>query len=211
MTNFILCGLEGEDMEIDYELIKKIRAITGVGIMDCKNALKETGDDIDKAVELLRKKGKAKAEKKMLREAQEGLIGTYIHFDGKLGTIVEVNCETDFVARNEEFRNFVKEVAIQVAATHPQYINKESVPENILEREKDIIREQLKDTGKPENVIDKIIDGKLNKFYEENCLMEHEYYKDENRKFKDVLQDNIVKFGENIKISRFEIFQVGEE
>ncbi len=198
------------DKKVPIELIKELRARTGAGIMDCKKALLETDNDVEKAIEYLRKKGIAKAAKKSAREANEGLIGSYVHFNGKLGVLVEVNCETDFVARTEDFKQLVNDIAVHIAAMKPSYVSIDDVPENVLNKEKDIYREQLKNSGKPENIIEKIIEGKLNKFYEENCLLEQEYIHDENKKVKDHIKEYIAKLGENIVVRRFALFTIGE-
>ncbi len=198
------------DKKVPIELIKELRSRTGAGIMDCKKALLETDNDVEKAIEYLRKKGIAKAAKKSAREANEGLIGSYVHFNGKLGVLVEVNCETDFVARTEDFKQLVNDIAVHIAAMKPSYVSIEDIPEDVLNKEKDIYREQLKNSGKPENIIEKIIEGKLNKFYEENCLLEQEYIHDENKKVKDHIKEYIAKLGENIVVRRFALFTIGE-
>ncbi|RME64109.1 MAG: translation elongation factor Ts [Nitrospirae bacterium] len=197
-------------MSITAEMVKQLREQTGAGMMDCKKALTEAGGDFDKAVEILRKKGIAQAEKKAARQTSEGIIGSYIHMD-KIGVLVEVNCETDFVARNDEFKAFVKDLAMHIAAASPKYLDRESVPQEVIEKEKEIYRDQIKD--KPANVVDKIVEGKLEKFYEANCLMEQVFIKDpeQKKKIKDLLTEMIAKIGENIKIRRFVRFQVGEE
>jgi len=197
-------------MSITAEMVKQLREKTGAGMMDCKKALTEAGGDFDKAIEILRKKGIAQAEKKASRQTSEGIIGSYIHMD-KIGVLVEVNCETDFVARNEEFKAFVKDLAMHIAAAAPKYLDRESIPEEVIEKEKEIYKEQVKD--KPSHVVDKIVKGKLEKFYEANCLMDQVFIKDPEQKktIRDLLTEMIAKIGENIKIRRFVRFQVGEE
>lgn len=197
-------------MELSAELIKELRERTGISIMECKKALEESGGDIEKAIEILRKKGFARAKEKMDRETGEGLIYAYIHLDGKLGVLVEVNCETDFVARNEEFRELAKNIAMQIAAANPKYIAPEDVPAEVIEKEKDIIREQLKETKKPAEIIEKIIQGKLNKFFEEVCLLEQPFIRDDKIKVREFIASHIAKFGENIRVRRFARFELGK-
>ena len=175
--------------------------------MDCKEALKKS-DDIDKAVDYLREKGKANAAKKSLREASEGVVYSYIHPGDKIGVLVEVNCETDFVARTDEFKNLVKEIAMQIAAISPLYVKRENVADEDIEREKNIITTQLKEQGKPENIYDKIITGKLNKFYSEVCLMEQNYIRDDKKTIKDLIEEAVAKLGENIQIARFVRYEI---
>ena len=160
---------------IPASLVKELREKTGAGMMDCKKALTETGGDLDKAVEYLREKGLAAAAKKAGRIAAEGLVDSYIHMGGRIGVLLEVNCETDFVARTDEFRAFVKDIAMQIAATNPQYLSREDVPEEVLEKEREILRIQAKNEGKPDKVIDKIVEGRINKYFTENCLLEQPY------------------------------------
>jgi elongation factor Ts len=196
-------------MEISASIIKELRERTGAGFMECKEALKEANGDIEKAVEILRKKGALKAEKKAKREAREGLIGAYIHAGGKIGVLVEVNCETDFVARTDEFQQLVKDIAMQIAAMSPEYVSREDVPPEVIEKEKEIYREEALRSGKPERVVEKIVEGKLEKFFEEKCLLEQPFIKDESKKVKDIVTEVIAKLGENIKIARFVRYQVG--
>ena len=191
------------------DAIKKLREKTNAGVVDCKKALKESNGDVDKAIEILRKQGVALASKKSSRTAKEGKIESYIHMGGKIGVLVEVNCETDFVARNDDFKTFVKDLALQIAASNPIYVKKEDVPEEAIKKETDIIKAQLK--GKPDAAIAKIVEGKLNKFYEDACLMEQPFIKDTNLKVKDVLTSMIAKTGENMIVRRFIRYQVGEE
>ena len=188
--------------------IKKLREKTSAGIVACQKALKESNGDVDKAVEILRKQGVALASKKVGRAAKEGRIESYIH-GGKIGVLVEVNCESDFVARNDDFKSFVKDVAMQVAASSPMYVRKEDIPEEAVKKETEIIKAQL--AGKPAAAADKIVEGKLNKFYEDACLLEQPFIKEPSMKVKDVLTSMVAKIGENILIRRFVRYQVGEE
>ena len=197
-------------MDISAELIKDLRQRTGAGVMDCKTALKESSGDMEKAIDFLRRKGLATAAKKAGRIATDGLIASYIHAGGKMGVLVEVNCETDFVARTEDFQTFVKNIAMHVAAANPQYIRREEVPPHVLEKERDIYRSQARELGKPEKVIEKIVDGKVERFFSEVCLLEQTYIKDTDVTVKEVLDSMIVKIGENISIRRFARFQLGE-
>ena len=191
------------------DAIKKLRDKTNAGIVACQKALKESGGDVDKAVEILRKQGAAMASNKGGRAAKEGRVESYIHQGGKIGVLVEVNCESDFVARNDDFKTFVKDVAMQIAAANPMYVDKAQVPAASLAKETEIIKAQL--TGKPAAAAEKIVEGKLNKFYEDACLMEQPFIKDQSLKIKDILTSMIAKIGENIVIRRFMRFQVGEE
>lgn len=196
-------------MKITSELVKELREQTGVGIMACKNALQEADGDITQAVDLLRKKGIAKAQKREGRSASEGQVQAYIHMGGKIGVLVEVNCETDFSAKTEDFSNFVKNLAMHIAATNPMAIAEEGLPEDIVEREKEIYRAQALDSGKPEKVVDKIIDGKMKKFVSEVCLLKQAYVRDPDLTIEDLLNELKVKTGENIIIRRFARFQLG--
>ncbi|HEK85406.1 MAG: translation elongation factor Ts [Candidatus Saccharicenans sp.] len=196
-------------MEITAEMVKELRNRTGIGVMECKEALQEANGDIEKAIEILRKKGHARAQDKASREAADGAIGAYVHATNRLGVLIEVNCETDFVARNEEFKELVKNLAMQVAAANPQYISSEEIPAEVIEREKEIVRAQLQDAKKPPEIIEKIVQGKLNKFYEEVCLLDQPYIKDDKIKVRDLVNSHIAKFGENIKIKRFARFEIG--
>ena len=195
---------------ISAENVKELRQKTGAGIMDCKEALLECDGDIEKAVDFLRKKGMATALKRAGRGTSEGTIQSYIHMGGKIGVLVEVNCESDFVAKNEDFIAFAKNIAMHIAATNPAGIVPEDVSEEVVKREKEVYREQALEMGKPEKMIDKIVEGKLNKFYKESCLMNQSYVRDPNITITDLLNDVIAKIGENIKISRFARFQIGE-
>ncbi len=192
-------------------LVKELRGKTGAGILDCQNALKETDSDIEKAIDLLRQRGLAAAQKKAGRETKEGVISSYIHAGSKIGVLVEVNCETDFVARNEEFQELVKDVALQIAAANPSYVKREQVPSEQVEREKAIYLAQAKELGKPEAAIDKIVQGKLEKFYQEQCLLEQSFIKDPNVSITEILTQKIAKLGENISIARFTRYQLGQE
>jgi elongation factor Ts len=203
-------GEEGK-MAVSAELVKELRQRTGIGMMECKKALEESRGDIEKAITILRKKGHARAKDKMHREASEGAVGSYIHLNGKIGVLVEVNCESDFVARNEEFQELVKNIAMHIAASSPLYVNSEEVPPEVLEEEKDIIREQFKDSNKPPEIIDKIVQGKLGKFYQEACLLDQPYIKDDKMSVKDLITSFISKFGENILVRRFARFELGKD
>ena len=192
-------------------MVKQLREKSGAGMMDCKQALVECDADIDKAVDFLRKKGLATAQKRAGRAMTEGTIQSYIHMGGKLGVLVEVNCETDFVAKNEDFVQFAKNVAMHIAATNPLGVRSEDVPEEVVQRERDIYQAQALETGKPENVITKIVDGKMNKFFKENSLLNQAYVRDPELTIEDVLNELIAKIGENITIRRFVRFQTGDE
>ncbi|HDG98926.1 MAG: translation elongation factor Ts [Deltaproteobacteria bacterium] len=192
------------------ELIKELREKTGVGIMDCKKALNECGGDLDKAVDYLRKKGIATAKKRGGRSTSQGQVQAYIHAGGKIGVLVEVNCETDFTGKTEDFSAFVKDIAMQIAATNPVAIDRERIPSELLEREKEIYATQAKEMGKPEKVIEKIVEGKMKKFYSEACLLEQAFVKNPDITVQDYLNELIAKTGENIVIRRFVRFQLGE-
>ena len=195
-------------MAITIEMVKELRAKTGAGVLDCRNALQDVEGDFDKAAELLRKKGLALAEKKAEREAKEGLVEAYIHAGGKLGVLVEVNCETDFVARTDEFRDLVHHVALQIAASNPLYLAPEDVPAEVVEREREWQRQQM-GPGKPEEVMDRILEGKLKKHYQEVCLLEQPFIKDEEITIRDLITTGIAKLGENIRVRRFARFELG--
>jgi elongation factor Ts len=196
--------------DISAAMVKQLREKTGAGMMDCKNALSEVDGDIEKAIELLRKKGLATARKRAGRALSEGIIQSYIHMTGKLGVLVEVNCETDFVAKNDDFQEFTKNLAMHIAATNPLGITPEDISPEVIEKEKEIYRAQALDMGKPENVIDKIVEGKLNKFYQESCLLNQPYVRDTDITIADLLNQMIAKIGENISIKRFVRYQIGE-
>jgi len=197
-------------MEISALSVKELREKTGAGIMDCKRALLESGGDLEKAVDYLRQKGLALAARKEGRVAAEGLVGAYIHGGGKIGVLVELNCETDFVARTPDFQNLLKDVAMQVAAATPRYVRREDVPLEETEREREIYRLQAQDMGKPQKVVDKIVDGKMEHFYSEVCLLEQEFIKDPDRQVEDLIREVVTKVGENIQVRRFARYHVGE-
>jgi elongation factor Ts len=196
--------------EVTAAMVKQLRDKTGSGMMDCKKALTENGGDMEKAIDFLRKKGLATAAKRAGRETSEGVVQPYVHTGGKLGVMVEVNCETDFVAKSEDFQEFAKNVAMHIAATNPIGISPEDVPAETMAREKDIYMDQAQQTGKPENVIEKIVEGKMNKFLKENCLMNQAYVRNPDITIADLLNELIAKIGENISIKRFVRFQIGE-
>ena len=195
---------------ITPEQVKELRGKTGAGVMDCKKALTEANGDMEKAIIILREKGLAKAAQKQSRSATEGIIESYIHGNGRIGVLVEVNCETDFVARNEEFRNLAKDLAMQVAASNPKYLSREDVPAEVIEKEREILRAQAINEGKPEKVVDKIVDGRMEKFFEENCLLEQPFIKDPDKKVSQLIMEKIAVIGENITVSRFVRFERGE-
>lgn len=192
---------------MDSNLIKELRDITGAGIMDVKAALAEAGDDKEKAIEVLRKKGQLKVAKKADRVAKEGVIESYIHAGGRVGVLVELNTETDFVARTDDFKNLAKEIALHIAAANPLYVNISDVPEEVIAKEKEIYKEQAQ--GKPDDIVEKMVEGKMVKYYEEVCLMEQPFVKDPDRKVKDIISDAVSKLGENIVVRRFARYQLG--
>jgi len=196
--------------EITAQMVKELRGATGSGIMDCKRVLAEADGDLDKAIDLLRKKGLAKAAKRAGRSTSEGIIYSYIHTGAKLGVLLEVNCESDFVAKTEDFANFAKDIAMHIAAANPAGLVPEDVDSSVIEKEREIYRAQMLEEGKPENIIDKIVDGKVEKFYKEVCLLSQQYIKDSQKTVEDVLKETIGKIGENIQIKRFARFQIGE-
>ncbi|MDR3237315.1 MAG: translation elongation factor Ts [Spirochaetia bacterium] len=195
--------------DITNEMIKALRETTQAGMVDCKRALQETDGDMQKAIEFLRKKGLASADKKMGREVTEGIVASYIHSNNKVGVLIELKTVTDFVARNPDFHELAKELCMQIAAANPLYIKMEDVPFEVVEKEKEIYLEQMKDSGKPDNVIEKIVDGKLSKFYSDVCLLEQEYIKENKIIVKNLIKEKIAAFGENIEVSRFSRFQIG--
>ncbi len=197
-------------MEISIELVKDLRQRTGAGVIDCKAALQEAQGNMEAAIDYLRRKGLATAAKKAGRIATDGLVSSYIHAGGKMGVLVEINCETDFVAKTGDFQTFVKNIAMHIAAANPQYIRREEIPEEALERERAIYRTQAQDSGKPQKVIDKIVEGKMERFYSEICLLEQTYVRDSDLTIKELLDAMIAKIGENITIRRFARFQLGE-
>ncbi|MBS6720429.1 MAG: translation elongation factor Ts [Peptoniphilus harei] len=196
-------------MAITAALVKELREKSGAGMMDCKKALTETNGDMDKAIDFLREKGLASVAKKSSRIASEGLVDSYIH-GGRIGVLVEVNSETDFVAKNEEFKSFVRDIAMQIAAVAPKYVSREEVPAEEVEHERKVLTEQARGENKPEHIIEKMVEGRLEKFYEEICLLDQDFIKDPDKKIQDILNDLIAKIGENIKIRRFVRFEVGE-
>lgn len=198
-------------MEITVEMVKVLREKTGCGMMDCKAALTEAKGDAEKAGDILRKKGLAAAARRAGRVAAQGLIDSYIHIGGKIGVLVEVNCESDFVARNIEFQAFVKDICMQVTASNPQYVSRDDVPDGIIQHEKDILETQAKQEGKQEKAIQKIIEGRLEKFYSEVCLLDQPYIKDTKIIIRDLLASLVAKIGENIVIRRFTRYQLGEK
>lgn len=195
---------------IEASAVKELRERTGSGMMDCKKALTESNGDMEKAIEILREKGLAAAAKKAGRIASEGIVDAYIHGGGRIGVLIEVNSETDFVAKNEEFRQFVKDMAMQVAASNPLYVRREEVDPKIIEKEREIYRAQALNEGKPEKIIDKMVEGRIEKFYKEICLLEQPFIKDTDKAVKDVLTQLIAKIGENLSIRRFVRFERGE-
>jgi elongation factor Ts len=197
-------------MEISTELIKELRERTGAGMMDCKKALSECSCDLEKAIEHLRKAGIAAAAKKASRVASEGLVDCYIHPGNRVGAIVEVNCETDFVARTCDFKALVRDVAMQVVASEPLVVTRDQVPSDVLDKEKEILAAQLVDSGKPAQVLEKIVQGRLDKFYKENCLMEQPFIKDPKKTMEEVVKEATAKFGENIVIRKFSRFRLGQ-
>jgi len=197
-------------MAITIEMVKELRQATAAGILDCRKALETADGDFDKAVDYLREKGLVKAAKRMDREAKNGLVQSYIHDGGRIGVLVEVNCETDFVARTEEFQTLVNDIALQIAAMAPKYVQREDVPESVLEHERELYRAQALEEGKPERVLDRIIDGRVEKFYKEACLLEQDFIRDEDKTVDDLMKDAITKTGENMLIRRFARFELGE-
>ncbi|KPU28187.1 elongation factor Ts [Caloranaerobacter sp. TR13] len=196
-------------MAVTASMVKELRERTGAGMLDCKKALVEANGDLEKAVEILRKKGLSKAAKKAGRVAAEGIVDSYIH-GGRIGVLVEVNSETDFVAKNEEFRQFVRDIAMQIAAQNPKYVSREEVPTEVIEKEKEILKQQALNEGKPEHIVEKMVEGRLEKFYKEVCLLEQPFIKDPDVTIKDLVTEKIAKIGENIKIRRFVRYEVGE-
>ncbi len=196
--------------DVTANMVKELRDRTGAPFLDCKKALEEVRGDVEKATEILRIKGVAKASKKVGRETSEGVITSYIHAGWKIGVMVEVNCETDFVGRNEEFQRLAKEIAMQIAAANPRFISREDVPDSVLSKEKEIMKAQVMESGKSESVVDKIVQGKLEKFYEEACLLEQSYIRDPKTKIRDLLSSMVAQVGENIVVRRFIRYQLGE-
>jgi elongation factor Ts len=197
-------------MNISADIVKQLRETTGAGMMDCKKALTETNGDMEKAVEYLRKKGMQAVEKKAGRQIKEGLIYSYIHPGSRLGVLVEINCETDFVARTPEFQAFAKDIAMQIAASSPKYVDRLDVPQELIAKESDIYKEQAREQGKPEKILDKFVQGKLDKYFQEICLLDQSFVKDPNKVIRDLLTELVSKLGENMAIRRFVRFQLGE-
>lgn len=198
-------------MKINAQMVKELREKTSAGVMDCKEALKANAGNLEKAIEYLRKKGINAASSKFNRQTLSGKVESYIHLYGKLGVLVEVNCETDFVTNTEEFKEFVKNIAMQIAASNPRYITRKDIPKSIIEKEKDIFYAQVEKSGKPAPIIEKIVEGKLEKYFQENCLMEQIFIRDNNKNIEELLLELIAKLGENILIRRFARFKLGEE
>ena len=198
-------------MQISKDLIRELRNKTGAGVMDCKQALSEAGGDMQKAQDILREKGSVVAIKRSARDTKEGLVSSYIHSGSKLGVLLEMNCETDFVAKTSEFSQLAKELAMQIAAMDPLWIKPEDVPKEVVEKEKEIYKKQAQESGKPEKVIEKIAQGRLEKYFTEVCLLEQQYIKDPKLKVKDLITETVAKLGENIRVGRFTRFKVGEE
>ncbi len=195
---------------VTASMVKELRERTGAGMMDCKKALGETNGDLDKAVDLLREKGLAAAAKKANRVASEGVVESYIHGAGRIGVLVEINCETDFVAKTDGFKALAKDIAMQIAASSPQYLSKEEVPEEVLNRERDVLRAQALNEGKPEKIVEKMVDGRIEKYYKEVCLLEQAFVKDPDKSISQIITENIAKIGENISVRRFVRYQLGE-
>ena len=197
-------------MELNAAIVKELREKTGAGFMDCKKALAETGGNLDKAVDYLRQKGLAAAAKKADRVAADGAVGAYVHPGGKIGVLVEINCQTDFVARTTEFQTLLKDVAMQIAAASPRYVKREEVPGDEIEKEREIYRRQALESGKPEKVIEEIIEGKMERFYSQVCLVDQAFIKDPDRKVSDIINDAITRMGEKIEVRRFARYHLGE-
>ena len=197
-------------MEITAQLVKELRDRTGAGVMDCKNALKESDGDIDKAIDLLREKGIAKAAKKAGRIAAEGVVDSYIHMEGRIGVLIEVNCESDFVARGPEFKELVHDIALHIAASNPTYIKEEDVPQEAIEKEKEILRAQALEEGKPEKIVDKMVEGRIKTFYEDNCLLCQKFVKNTDITVGQLITEKIAKIGEKIDVRRFTRYEMGE-
>ena len=198
-------------MSVDAKLVKELREKTGAGMMDCKQALVKSSGDLDKAVDFLRKSGIAKAEKKVSRVAKEGMVYSYIHQGSRLGVLLEIGCETDFVAKTEGFQELAHNVAMQIAATNPIALCREEVSQKVIDREKEIYTDQAKSSGKPDNIIEKMVEGRLNKFYQENCLLEQNFIKDPDKKLKDIITETLAIFGETITVNRYVRFAIGED
>ena len=198
-------------MIVNVKLVKELREKTGAGMMDCKQALVKSSGDMEKAVDFLRKSGIAKAEKKVSRDAKEGMVNSYIHQGNRLGVLLEIGCETDFVAKTDGFQDLAHNISMQIAATNPIALSREKVPQKVINREKEIYSEQAKSSGKPDNIIKKMVEGKLNKFYQENCLLEQNFIKDPDKILQDIITETIATLGENIIVNRYIRFAIGEE
>ena len=198
-------------MSVDAKLVKELREKTGAGMMDCKQALVKSSGDLDKAVDFLRKSGIAKAEKKISRVVKEGMVYSYIHQGSRLGVLLEIGCETDFVAKTDGFQELAHNVAMQIAATNPISLTREEVSQKVIDREKEIYTDQAKSSGKPDNIIDKMVEGRLNKYYQENCLLEQNFIKDPDKKLQDIITETIATLGENITVNRYVRFAIGED
>lgn len=197
-------------MAVSAAAVKELRERTGAGMLDCKKALDETGGDIDKAIALLREKGLAAAANKAGRIATEGVVESYIHAGGRIGVLVEVNCETDFVAKTDQFREFARDIAMQIAAANPKFVRREEVPADEIEKEKEILKNQALNEGKPEKIVEKMVEGRISKYYEEYCLLEQSFIKDPDKTISELLNEKISKIGENITIRRFVRYELGE-
>ncbi|NGZ75474.1 translation elongation factor Ts [Saccharibacillus alkalitolerans] len=197
-------------MAVNASAVKELRERTGAGMLDCKKALEETNGDIDKAVDLLREKGLSAAANKAGRAATEGTVESYIHAGGRIGVLVEINCETDFVGKTEQFKNFARDIAMHIAAASPLYVRREEVPAEVVEKEKEILKAQALNEGKPEKIVEKMVEGRVNKYYEENCLLEQSFVKDPDKTISQLLNEKISTIGENISIRRFARFELGE-
>jgi len=208
--NETICGRFQNHMAVSAAEVKELREKTGAGMLDCKKALEEANGDMTRAMEILREKGLAAAAKKAGRITTEGLVESYIHGGGRIGVLVEVNCETDFVAKTDQFREFVRDIAMHIAASNPKYIRREDVPQEVLDKEREILRAQALNEGKPEKVVDKIVEGRIAKYFEENCLLEQQFVKDPDKTIQELLNEKISTIGENITIRRFARFELGE-
>lgn len=198
-------------MSVSMELVKELREKTGAGMLDCKNTLESSNGDIEQAIKALREKGLASASKKAGRTAKEGLVSSYIHGDGRIGVLLEINCETDFVARNEKFQSFVRDIAMHIAAMNPSYVKSDEIPAETIAAEKEIYTKQVKDSGKPDNIVEKIVEGRINKFAKEICLLDQAFVKEPKKTVEDYVKETISVIGENIIIRRFTRWQLGEE
>ena len=198
-------------MGVDAKIVKELRSKTGAGMMDCKQALVKSSGNLDKAIDFLRKSGIAKAEKKISRVAKEGMVYSYIHQGSRLGVLLEIGCETDFVAKTDGFQELAHNVAMQIAATNPISLTREEVSQKVIDKEKEIYTDQAQSSGKPDNIIDKMVEGRLNKYYQENCLLEQNFIKDPDKKHQDIITETIATLGENITVNRYIRFSIGED